>query len=185
MKVWRSKVDPRWSKVCKIWRWKQFDIWSFDDLKCRKCLWKLPPHPNNVGRGAAKFVLVPQLLMQKVWSGGKECVSMHQMLQNLENRGVPSWIFLVKSSHFASDLHYSGSTGELQDAVPLPNLDLQMPPTNSNWWKMVQFIFLSMQDRQDDKALQLSFAILRKTMGQDFVNAAACNLDQLSLWKMM
>jgi len=30
---------------------------------------------------------------------------------------------LVKSSHFDSDLHYSGFTGELQDAVPLANLE--------------------------------------------------------------
>ena len=54
---------------------------------------------------------------------GINAINACQMLQNLENSWVPSLIFLVKSSHFAPDLHYSGSTGELQDAVPLPNLD--------------------------------------------------------------
>ena len=41
------------------------------------------------------------------------------------------------------------------------------------------------KDRQDDKDVQPLSAILRRTMGQEFLNDAVCNLDQSSFWEMM
>ena len=75
--LWRYE-DPKLIQVCTIWsKFARFDllmIWDVGNVfgSCHNTL-------TNVGRGAAKFVLVPQLLMQKVWSGGKERVSMQSM----------------------------------------------------------------------------------------------------------
>ena len=41
------------------------------------------------------------------------------------------------------------------------------------------------KDRQDDKDVQPLSAILRRTMGQEFLNDAVCNLAQSSFWEMM
>ena len=71
----------------------------------------------------------------------------------------------MKSSHFASDLHYSGSTGELQDAVPLPNLDYRSSDA-THQQQLANYgciLFFNMQNHQDDQDVQPLSAILRKT----------------------
>ena len=60
---------------------------------------------------------------------------MHQMLQNLEDSlgSVLNFPCQIMSNYCISlRLHYSGSTGELQNAMPLPTGDFQRTPINSN-----------------------------------------------------
>ena len=57
---------------------------------------------------------------------------MHQMLQNLEDSLSSVLNFPCQIIAFRSGFALLRFYWRAADAVPLPNLDLQMPPTNSN-----------------------------------------------------
>ena len=92
--------DPKLILVCKIWsKFTGFDpslqdlkmnrIWSFDDLKCRKCLWKLPQHPDNVGDGQPNLYLRHNFWCKKFEVEGRSAYQCNQCMSDDAKLGKP------------------------------------------------------------------------------------------------